>query len=48
LVPDRRFDQLDRQGDCGPKLFMPRPTLGILEPHRLDLRMQAIPGLSLG
>src|SRR6266576_945321 len=48
LAPDGLFDQLDRQGNFGLKLLVPRPTLGILEQHRVDLLMQAVPRFSLG
>ena len=48
FVPDGRFDQLDRQGNFGPELLVPRPQLRVLEQHRVDLRMQAIPCLPCG
>jgi site-specific DNA recombinase len=48
LVPDGCFDQLDRQGDCRPKLRLPGLKLGILEQHGVHLFMQAIPPLGIG
>ena len=48
LAPDGLFDPLDRQGNVGLKRLVPRPELGILEPHGVDLRMQAVPRCSLG
>jgi hypothetical protein len=48
LVPDGLFDQFDCQRDFRPKLLMPRPKLGILKQHGIDLLMQVIPRFSLG
>jgi hypothetical protein len=47
FVPDGLLHQFHGQRDVGLKLRMPRPTLGILEQHRVHLRMEAIPCLVL-
>jgi hypothetical protein len=38
----------NRQGHCGPKGLMPRPTCKVLEQHGIDWLVQTIPSLFLG
>jgi site-specific DNA recombinase len=47
FAPDGFFHQVNGQDNFGPKLLMPRPKLGILEQHGVDLLMQAIPPLGV-
>jgi hypothetical protein len=43
FTPDGLSDQGDRQRNFGPKLRMPCPKVRILEQHRVNLFMRAIP-----
>jgi len=48
VVPDSLFEQLDRQHDCGLKLFVPWRKLESRELYGVDLFIQAIPTPGVG